>query len=69
MITMKDLEVLQSKIENNEFRQIEGSKILRNAVHRIKEHERIGVGGIDNYSDWSDYDAWDRGGDISYLAD
>jgi hypothetical protein len=61
MVTAKDLKVLLNKIENKEFRPREGSEILKKVVQEIKEHEEIDANGIDNYSAYQDYHAWDRG--------
>lgn len=57
MITEKELELFEKKMQDNKHCLSQGNKILAEMIRQIKESTNSANHNIDN---WSDYGAWDK---------
>lgn len=62
MITAKELEFFEKKIEDEEFCTKQNSKILKEMIERIKLSDKFAENNLDNWSDYGAWDNWDRTG-------
>ncbi len=61
MITEKELELFEKKIQDTRQRLTQGEKILREMVRHVKNSNNSVERNIDDWSDYGAWDNWDRG--------